>query len=98
MINLRAEARNRPCMIRVPDHCCADPQTTVGCHVRIAGVSGAGIKSSDLFIAWGCFTCHAVVDGRQKSEFTYEQRRLMLLEGMLRTQDKLRREGKLLCE
>lgn len=95
MTNLRDQARGRDCTIRVPGHCCGNPETVVGCHVRMAGVSGMGMKSPDIFIAFGCFPCHQVVDGQRKSEFSYEQRRLMLLEAMVRTQAILWREGKI---
>lgn len=88
-------ARGRPCQIRVPAHCLGGTETTVACHVRMIGISGMGIKAPSLFCAWGCFACHQIVDGQRKSEFSYEERRLMLLEGMLRTQDILLREGKL---
>jgi hypothetical protein len=50
-------------------------------------------KSGDFFISFGCFSCHQVVDGQVPSDFTYEERRLMLLEGMVRTQNILFREG-----
>jgi hypothetical protein len=92
---LRSEARGRDCEIRVPGHCLHDNDTVVGCHVRLAGVSGAGYKAPDFLIAFGCFMCHQIVDGQQKSEFSYEQRRLMLLEGMVRSQVILFNEAKL---
>lgn len=92
---LRSEARGRDCEIRVPGHCLPGNETVVGCHVRMTGISGMGLKSPDFLIAYGCFACHQVVDGQRKSEYTYEQRRLMLLEGMARTQVILWNEGKL---
>jgi hypothetical protein len=92
---LRKQAKGRNCEIRVPGVCAPGPdnETVVGCHVRLIGVSGMGQKSADVFISFGCFQCHQVVDGQVPSEFTYEQRRLMLLEGMVRTQNILWREG-----
>lgn len=94
-MNLRKQAKGRPCLIRVP-HVCApgpDNETVVGCHVRLIGVSGNGLKAPDLFIAFGCYQCHQVVDGQVPSEYSYDERRLMLLEGMVRTQEILLREG-----
>jgi len=88
-------ARGRECQIRVPLYCCDDNTTVVPCHVRLAGISGAGYISDAIFVAHGCHRCHAVVDGQQDSEYTFEQRRLMLLEGMVRTQAILLREGKI---
>ena len=93
MTDLTTLAKGQPCLIRVPTVCSGNPETTVGCHVRLIGVSGLGLKSPDLFIAFGCFDCHAVVDGQRKSSFSFEQRRLMLLEGMLRTQAWFIRHG-----
>lgn len=80
-------------MIRVPTACNGNPETTVACHVRMIGISGAGLKAGDILIAFGCSGCHAVVDGQQKSSFNYGERRLMLLEGVCRTQMWLIREG-----
>lgn len=86
MPNLRDTARGRPCQIRVPRHCCFDPATTVLCHLRMAGLSGAGLKCEDLLAAFGCFVCHDIVDGRKDVGLTYDERRLLLLEGIARTQ------------
>ena len=96
-MNLRKLAKGRDCEIRVPGHCLPGNETVVGCHVRQSGISGMSLKSPDLFIAFGCHACHQVVDGQCKSEFTVEERRLMLLEGMVRTQAILVREGKIKC-
>lgn len=93
MTNLRKHAENQPCYIRVPGYCCHDPARVVGCHVRMIGISGAGMKAEDLLLAYGCQPCHDVVDGRTQTEFTPDERRLMLLEGMVRTQLQLIREG-----
>jgi hypothetical protein len=83
---LRKEAKDKPCLIRVPGVCCGDPARVCLCHVRLSGVSGIGLKSSDLLAAFGCDACHKVVDGQVLSEWDYPTRRLMLLEGMVRTQ------------
>lgn len=96
-MNLRKEARGRDCLIRVPGFCCHNPETTVGCHVRMLGISGAGMKAPDILIAWGCHICHGVCDGQIASEYTAGERRLMLLEGMARTIAVLVGEGKIKC-
>ena len=88
-------ARGRECQIRVPQHCLHTTETVVACHVRMIGISGYGIKAPSLFCAWGCYQCHAIVDGQKNSEYTADERRLMLLEGMVRTQAILLKEGKL---
>jgi hypothetical protein len=95
MTNLRKEARGRDCQIRVPNHCLCTNETVVGCHIRMSGITGFGIKAPDFFIAFGCYACHQIVDGQRNSEFTPNERRLFLLEGMARTQAILLREGKI---
>jgi len=39
-MNLRREARNRPCMVRIPGVCNHDDTTTVLAHYRLAGTCG----------------------------------------------------------
>jgi hypothetical protein len=86
-------ARGRNCEIRVPGICCGDPEKTVPCHVRLIGISGAGLKAPDIFIAYGCTPCHDYVDSRTQGVDTYSERRAMLLEGMVRTQAILLSKG-----
>jgi hypothetical protein len=94
-VNLRKQARGRECQIRVPNHCLRTTETVVGCHLRMAGLTGFGLKADDLFISWGCYACHQIVDGQRNSEFSHDERRLMLLEGVIRTQAILLNEGKI---
>jgi len=77
-------------MIRVPHVCDGGGPTTVGCHYRLAGVSGMGYKAPDLFIAWGCAACHRWVDTHHD-----DATKVLMLEGIVRTQDVLIREGKI---
>jgi hypothetical protein len=93
MTDLRKLARGEPCMIRLPGICTGDRDQTVLAHVRMAGISGMGRKSPDLLGAWACFACHLVVDGQQEGGMGYEERRLALLEGVMRTQAELIKRG-----
>lgn len=95
-MNLRNEARGRECQVRSPV-CSAIPEQTVLAHVRMAGLSGMGIKAPDLFGAWCCAPCHQLVDtGRYgDTELMRDDRDLLLLKGMVRTQAALLREGKI---
>lgn len=86
-MNLREEAEGRMCLIRIPNCCTHNPAETVLCHVRMN--SGAGKKPPDQLGAWGCFQCHAAVDGRIQSEYSHDELRLMHLEGMYRTLETL---------
>jgi hypothetical protein len=90
-MNLRDYAQGMFCTIRVPGICNGNPETTVLCHVRMIGISGMGMKSPDLLGAWGCSACHDYVDGKGGDPYL---RRLMLLEGVMRTQAHLIEQGK----
>jgi hypothetical protein len=92
-LNLREYAKGKPCMIRLVGICNRDNTTTVLCHERVSGLSGGGMKAPDFFAAWGCSCCHDVVDGRVKSDLTYEQRRFALSEGVRSTQIRLLNAG-----
>ena len=88
---LRNLARGRDCQIRTPD-CNYDPETTVLCHL---GGAGMGTKHNDFTGgAWGCSSCHDLVDGRVTSKYPRELLKLWHLEGVIRTQETLIAEGK----
>ncbi len=82
----RQAAKGRECTIRVPGYCPNNPETVVLCHYRLSGTSGMGMKPHDAQAAFGDDICHAIVDGRLKTEFTYTEIRLMHAEGVFRTQ------------
>lgn len=89
MTNLRKLAKGQVCEIRLPGICNGNPETTVLAHVRMIGLSGTGLKSPDLFAAYACSDCHDAVDGRTNYGLSAFERRLALLEGVIRTQAKL---------
>lgn len=103
MTKLRKEARDRPCMVRVPDICTYGGEDTVLAHYRMAGLSGMGQKPDDRFGAWACHACHDAIDGRGVSVYkgidarglTRDDLRLLHAEGVFRTQQQLISEGKL---
>lgn len=90
-MNLRDEARGRTCQIRAAG-CVGGTETTVLAHLRMVGISAAGMKSPDLLGSWACHACHDAVDGR-RGDMDADQRRLLLLDGMARTQYILISEG-----
>nr|WP_310616953.1 DUF1364 domain-containing protein [Pantoea cypripedii] len=94
-VNLRKEARGRECQLRIPGVCNFNPETTVLAHYRMAGTCGTGFKPNDAQAAFACNACHDAVDGRIKTPFTREDLRLFHAEGVFRTQQILRDEGKL---
>ena len=105
MTDFRREARGRECMIRSPV-CSSNREETVLAHLRMVGISGMGLKAPDLLGAWSCARCHTLVDtgrytapdGSYDVQLTRDDRDLLLLKGMARTQAQLIKEGKLLCE
>jgi len=98
-VNLRKAAAGEPCEIRVPSICRGDPAYTVLCHVRVSGISGTGLKAPDVIAALGCDRCHDLCDGRTPTlEYSSDERRLMLLEGMARTQARRIEQGYILTK
>jgi hypothetical protein len=93
-MKLRKEARGRDCMVRLVGICNHNPQTTVLAHVRMAGISGMGLKADDLLGSWACSSCHDAIDRRQHTDLDRDFVRLAHLEGVIRTITVLRREGK----
>ena len=102
-MNLRKEAKGRPCKIRIPHVCNGNPETTVLCHPNKQSVfgSGTGSKPDDMFGAWGCSACHVAVDSRMNIPdglgfyFDANEILIMFYEGVFRTQNQLLKEGKL---
>jgi hypothetical protein len=93
-MSLRKEAKGRACMVRLPGVCNFNSETVVLAHIRLAGVSGMGMKSPDLIGAWACSACHDEVDGRtHKSGLSHDELRLAHFEGMARTIAQLEKEG-----
>lgn len=97
-MTLEQLARGMPCMIRLPGYA-HDEQTTVLCHLRMAGITGGGQKSPSIIAAWGCFDCHRVTEGDQLSaeekKLDRDWLELMFLHGVIRTQYELIRRGKI---
>lgn len=89
MTDLRRFARDKPCMVRLPDICNGDPATTVLAHFRLIGSSGIGLRSSDLCASWACSACHDAIDRRAHMDLERDYVRLAHFEGMMRTQNEL---------
>ena len=93
-MNLRKEARGRACTVRLEGICNHNSETVVLGHIRVAGVSGMGLKSPDLLGAWACSACHDEIDGRtHKSGLSRDELRLAHYDGMARTIMQLHKEG-----
>lgn len=44
------------------------------------------MKSNDIHAAYGCSSCHDVIDGRIQTEFSQDEIKVMFYDGMVRTQ------------
>lgn len=65
MTPIRRAARNQECQLQILGVCNGDPATTVLCHSnRLADGKGMGLKAGDEHAAFGCSSCHDVLDGR----------------------------------
>lgn len=84
-MNLKALARDKPCMVRLVGICNHNPETTVLAHVRVVGISGMGMKSPDLLGAWCCSSCHDAIDRRSNMDLDRDFVRLAHFEGVART-------------
>lgn len=62
---IRASARGEDCTIQLPGVCNGNRETTVLCHSnKAADGKGMGLKASDERAAYGCSSCHDVIDRR----------------------------------
>lgn len=93
MSKLTKAARGRECQVRIPGICNGNPETTVLAHYRLAGTCGMGIKPHDLLGAWACSSCHDEIDRRTR-RIDADSAALAHLEGVIRTQATLIKEGK----
>ena len=75
-------ARGRSCEARTPV-CNSNPETVVLAHLNGAGF---GVKHLNIHGCYACSACHSFLDGGYVKTHTREQRDLMHLEAMLRTQ------------
>jgi len=55
-------ARGEDCALRIPMICNFDNATVVFCHAPCVD-KGMGIKGPDWWGAYGCYKCHAAIDG-----------------------------------
>lgn len=91
ILDLRRNARGRPCMVRLP--CCSyDDSQTVLAHYR-SSATGMGQKEHDFIGAWACANCHAVVDGAALDGWGRQDIKTAFLEAILRTQSAILKEA-----
>jgi len=91
-IDLRKEAKDRPCQVNVPDICCRNTETTVLAH-KPSGKKA--VKADDKDACWACFTCHKWLDEDWALVTTKDVRNRIFDTAIKRTQRVLMAEGKL---
>jgi len=87
---IRKSAKGKACQIRIPSVCRNEKDTVCLAHINGAGLA---IKSLDIHGAYCCAACYNIIDGRVKSEFPHELIKLWHLQGVMRTQEILVKEG-----
>jgi hypothetical protein len=80
-MDLRKLARGKDCVLRLPTICTRDPTTTVLCHIK-RGWYGS-LKPPDICAVYGCHACHAVIDGRTKTDWTRQEVDSMILRALI---------------
>jgi len=88
-------ARGENCAFRFPGICNHNNETTVFCHINTK-YKGVGMKSPDLFGAYGCSSCHDALDGRNPLPLAYPVQDQWVLDAMVETQYKVMEKG-LIC-
>jgi hypothetical protein len=94
MSKVRESARGEDCTLRLPGICNWNNETTVFCHSnRLGDGKGMGMKAK--IGAYGCSSCHAVLDGQlpRPAHLTYEQVQGLFDNGVKATQSILERKG-----
>lgn len=87
MTNLRRQAIDRECQVRLPG-CTGGPCCLA--HWRQVGISGMGLKSPDLLGAFACDHCHQIVDRKGRGD---PEIQLDFAQAVFRTQAILINEG-----
>ena len=64
-MNLRELAKGKDCLVRLPNVCNFNPETTVLAHIRNAWFS-RGSKPPDICGVWSCSSCHDEIDRRTR--------------------------------
>ena len=85
-MNLRNHARNKPCQVRLPGICSHNVAETRLAHVRMAGVTGGGMKAPDVLGAWACHPCSLATENGYEAD---TETKLAFLQGVIRTQARL---------
>lgn len=92
MSKITKSAKGKDCKIRLFPYCDHNPDTTVFCHAP-SSTKGMSRKSEDWWGAYGCYTCHGIVDGRIKTDIPDHEIKQRFFEAVHDTQKILFEEG-----
>lgn len=83
---LRDSAKGQQCTFQIPMVCSHDTETTVLCHLPDES-KGMARKSDDIIAAFGCASCHDVIDRRSRAKTMLydEDREFFMRRAMVRT-------------
>jgi hypothetical protein len=78
-------AQDQFCLLQVKNFCRGGSSSTVACHHNSSkSGKGMGIKSSDAYTVWGCFSCHQWLDqgsaSKEEKEETFQVAHLRQIE------------------
>lgn len=94
MSKITKSAQGEVCTVRIAGYCNGNTETTVFAHINgVRFKHGTGIKASDLLGAYCCSSCHDVLDGRVRSNYSRNELKLDHYEGVFETQLKLIDKG-----
>lgn len=83
-------ARGQHCTVRLPGVCDDNTETTVLAHLNGGGM---GMKKSSIHGAYSCAKCHDALDRRTWTDFDRDFLNHAHLEGVIRTQAIMIRDG-----
>lgn len=89
MSKIRKSAKGESCSLRLG--CCSSDQTVILAH--IGRDRGMGIKCADYMAVYACSSCHDIIDGRVKSQFTKHELNTEKLRALEETLSKLIKKG-----
>lgn len=93
MSKIRKSAKGKKCLVRLPNICNHNDETTVCAHISRKGTSGMGQKTSDLCSVRACSSCHDAIDGRVFSGLCDSELDSCILDALCRTLIEYEREG-----
>lgn len=92
MSKLTQSAKGEDCTLQIFPYCNGNPETVVLCHLP-SERKGTAIKSPDHWGAYGCSSCHDVIDGRRKTDLGEAEILKCMMRGLYRTQKKMIGKG-----